>query len=155
MSKFFEYLLSEKEKSEAYLIESTNRTTNKTKDDYIVNAEEGLIVAFRLNFEAKSGIKLTKVISGKIIENNKEHETYVVETRNGLKYGVPYVSVVWVKTGDRWPRGVYEEMKLGSVAVKEEELQDDIELSELEEYRDIDPDPSDIVENTTRELEED
>lgn len=120
-SKFKTYLLNAKEQAEAYLIDEQNKPGGKTKGDYIENAEEGLIVAFRLNFEAKSGLKLTKVISGKIVENNKEDGIYIVETRNGLKYGVPYPSVVWVKTGGRWPKGVYNEMKQGSVVVNEKQ----------------------------------
>lgn len=118
MSKFKEYLLAERE--EAYLIED-NEKESKSKEDYIVDAEEGIIVAFRLKFKSKSGVKLKKVISGKILENNVEEETYVIETRNGLKYGVPYAAVVWVKTGNRWPKGVYEEMKQGSVEDADEE----------------------------------
>lgn len=130
MSKFQEYLLKAKESAEAYLIDDTEREI-KSKDDYIQKAEEGLIVAFRLNFTARSGVKLTKVISGKILENNQDEEVYVVETRNGLKYCVPYASVVWVKTGGRWPKGVYDEMKRGSVVRDGDE--EDTELGELEQ----------------------
>lgn len=128
MSKFREYLLKMKDMAEAYLIDDDNKE-EKTKDDYIVNAEEGLIVAFRLNFESKKGVKLTKVISGKIVENSKEDEVFIVETRNGLVYGVPYQTVVWVKTGARWPKGVYEEMKQGSVVTDHES--DDRKVVEL------------------------
>jgi hypothetical protein len=128
MSKFEEYLL--KSHHEAYLIEDGEKN-NKTKDDYIVDAEVGVVVAFRLNFRSKSKVKLTKVISGKILENNQENETYVIETRNGLKYGVPYKAVVWVKTGNRWPKGVYDEMKRGSVEVNGDE-DNGYEFEELE-----------------------
>jgi hypothetical protein len=124
MSKFREYLLNERQ--EAYLIKDKEQET-KSKEDYIVDAEEGVIVAFRLNFKSNSGTPLTKVISGKVLENNKEEETYVIETRNGLKYGVPYAAVVWVKTGNRWPKGVYEEMKKGSVEV----IHDDVTFDEV------------------------
>lgn len=112
--KFSEYVEQQEEQKEAFLINDGGQS-DKTKDDYIVDAEEGVVVAFRLNFTAKSGVELTKVISGKILENNNDEQGYVVETRNGLKYGVPYNAVVWVKTGQRWPKGVYEEMKQGSV----------------------------------------
>jgi hypothetical protein len=137
MSKFREYLLNAKEKAEAYLIEDSGRS-GKTKNDYIRNAEEGLIVAFRLNFENKSGLKLTKVISGKIIENNKDDEIYVIETRNGLKYGVPYAAVLWVKTGGRWPKGIYEEMKQGSIEVESEEPTEGVDLGQLDDADDLD-----------------
>jgi hypothetical protein len=133
MSKFREFLL--KERQDAYLIKD-NEQESKSKEDYIVDAQEGIIVAFRLNFESNAGVKLTKVISGKILENNKDDETYVIETRNGLKYGVPYAAVVWVKTGNRWPKGVYEEMKKGSVEVKEDEK--DVQFEEASGDSNID-----------------
>lgn len=134
MSKFKQHLLSEYAKDEAYLIEDKERDT-KTKGDYISNAEKGLIVAFRLNFKAKSGLKLSKVISGMIVENNQQDEMYIVETKNELKYGVPYASVVWVKTGGRWPKGVYDEMKKGSIVVSDSEgkVEEIEELGELEQ----------------------
>jgi viroplasmin and RNaseH domain-containing protein len=130
MSIFKEYLLKAKERAEAYLIDDNNEVDTKTKDDYIRNAEEGVIVVFRLYFKAKSGLKLTKVISGMVIENDPEQEAYVVETKNGLKYVVPYDTVIWVKTGGRFPRGVYEEMKKGSVVVDQQD--DNVELGQLE-----------------------
>jgi hypothetical protein len=136
MSKFREYLLKAKESAEAYLIDDNERDV-RSKDDYIHNAEEGLIVAFRLNFSAKSGLALTKVISGKILENNKEDEVYVVETRNGLKYCVPFAAVVWVKTGGRWPKGVYDEMKQGSTPV-DENTRSKVGIEELGELESID-----------------
>jgi hypothetical protein len=148
MSKFEEYL--KKQHEEAYLIEDGEKNS-KTKDDYIVDAEEGVVVAFRLNFRSRSGVKLTKVISGKILENNKDNETYVIETRNGLKYGVPYKAVVWVKTGNRWPKGVYEEMKQGSIEVDDDAGYEfeEMEATEIEDFEDtgeqklVDPDDSD------------
>lgn len=137
MSKFEEHL--RKEYEEAYLINDGEKN-NKTKDDYIVDAEIGVVVAFRLNFRARSGVKLTKVISGKILENNNEQEQYVIETRNGLKYGVPYKAVVWVKTGNRWPKGVYEEMKQGSVEVKDDDgsVFEELEATEIDANEDFD-----------------
>ena len=144
MGKFTEYLLKAREMDEACLIDD-GETETKTKDDYIFNAKEGFIVAFNLNFKSRSGVKLKKVISGKIIENSKENETYVVETRNGLKYAVPYNSVVWVKTGERWPRGVYEEMKKGSTVVDSDDFEESksVELGELGNGDDIDIDDHD------------
>lgn len=130
MSKLEEFLLQKRE--ETYLIDDTGKES-KSKDEYIANAEPGLLVAFRLNFTANSGVRLTKVISGKIIENDKDQEMYAVETRNGLKYGVPYSAIVWVKTGNRWPKGVYQEMKQGSTEIKDDEP---IEFGDVEELND-------------------
>lgn len=123
-------LIKAKRQNEVLLINETGET--RSKGDYITSANPGLIVAFRLNFESRQQVKLTKVISGKIVSNEQEDGMLVVETRNGLQYGVPYDSVVWVKTGERWPKGVYEEMKRGSVAIKGEQSGNEvIELSEL------------------------
>lgn len=114
--------MEKQESKSAFLIKESEEKEVRSKSDYIKNAEAGLIVAFRLYFQSKSKVKLTKVISGKILENDKDNELYTVETKNGLKYGVPYDSVEWVKTGSRWSKEVYEEMKQGSVEVKSSEV---------------------------------
>lgn len=119
---------------EAYII---NEGQRMSRLDYILNAEEGKLVAFRLNFESVSGTKLTKVISGKILENNKETSEFIVETRNGLKYGVPYDSVVWVKEGDRWPKSIFMELKKGAVEVSELDEEGLVGIEYLKESEDI------------------
>lgn len=131
-----------KQLEEAYLIDD-NGKSSRSKDDYIVKSKEGEIVAFRLNFKSRQNVNLTKVISGKILSNENEKELLTVETRNGLQYGVPYSAIIWVKTGERWPRGVYEEMKEGSVEVHQlgfegEGIEDQgiVEFNELDEFED-------------------
>ena len=76
----------------------------KQKDEYIENARIGTIVAFKVNE--------SKTISGKIEEIHKND--FVVETKNGVKFTVRKRNVIWVKTGDRWPKGVFEALKGGS-----------------------------------------
>lgn len=88
-----------------------------TKLDFIKSAVEGDLVAFRIYFESQQGTKLTKVISGKVLENDNEKEVMVLQTRNGLEYAAPYSLVMWKKVGQRWSRGIYEEMRLGAVPV--------------------------------------
>lgn len=105
----------------AHLIESSAKANNNSKQDYILNAEKGVIIAFKLNFTAKSGLELTKTISGKILSKDIKEEFFVVETRNGLQYVVPFEATLWVKTGKRWPRGIYEEMKAGAREISTEE----------------------------------
>lgn len=119
------------DKEQAYLINDQDDQAN-LKDNYVESAKVGTIVAFRLLFEAKSGAKLMKVISGMIKVNDTEKEYYVTETRNGLEYVTPYKSIVWVKTGDRWPRGVYEEMKQGAQAVDVKDRDDYLEMGSLD-----------------------
>lgn len=123
---------------EAYLIDGEGRSI-RSKDDYIMKAKEGEIIAFRLNFQSKQGVKLTKVISGKILKNDIIEELLTVETRNSLKYGVPYSSIIWVKTGERWPRGVYEEMKQGSVEISSSgDILDVVtEFNEISDFEDL------------------
>lgn len=128
MSILKEKLIEAQRKNEAILLNSERET--KTRKEYIENAEEGLIVAFRINYFSKQEVAIKKTISGKIITNDKEQSILVVETRNGLQYAVPYDTVLWVKTGDRWPKGVYEEMKRGAVAADES---DEIENSSIDD----------------------
>ena len=126
-----------KQLEEAYLIDDSGKSS-RSKDDYIMKAKEGEIVAFRLNFKSRQNVNLTKVISGKILVNESAKELLTVETRNGLQYGVPYSTIVWVKTGERWPRGVYEEMKEGSVEVNRIKVEDDVGMAEFNELDELD-----------------
>lgn len=75
------------------------------KPNYIENAKIDDIVAFKVND--------AKALSGKIEEIHKEF--FRVETKNGIKFKVFKSDIIWVKTGARWPRGVYLALK-GDVA---------------------------------------
>ena len=76
--------------------------TQQTKDkiDYIKNAEIGVLVAFKFR---------DKVRSGKIVD--KKENLLIVETQNGTMYNLLYEDVIWVKTGDRWPKQVFNLLK--------------------------------------------
>ena len=78
------------------------RHERQTRDklEYIKDAEVGVLVAFRFR---------DKVRSGKIIR--KQDGLLVIETHNGTTYNVLYEDVVWVKTGDRWPKQVFNMLK--------------------------------------------
>jgi hypothetical protein len=67
------------------------------KDSYIENAKIGTIIAFHVNN--------SKVISGMIEEVHKTD--FLVKTKNGVRFTVRKSNIIWVKTGPRWPRGVY------------------------------------------------
>lgn len=69
------------------------------KMPYIESAEVGTLVAFRL----PNG----KVKSAKIIKKSSRNRRFMLETDYGAQYVVPYEDIVWVRTGKRWPRGVY------------------------------------------------
>ena len=73
------------------------------KVPYIEQAEIGTMVAFML----PNG----KVKSAKLINRSVKNRKIKVETSYGKQFVVPYDDVVWVRTNDRWPRGVYNMLK--------------------------------------------
>ena len=73
------------------------------KMKYIVEAPIGTLVAFRL----PNG----KVKSAKIINRSAKSQKLKLETSYGKQFVIPYADVVWVKSTDKWPRGVYNQLK--------------------------------------------
>ncbi len=71
------------------------------KAAYIDNAKIGMLIAFKVNDR--------KALSGKIEEIHQAG--FVVKTKNGVKFSVRKKNVMWVKTGSRWPKGVYLALK--------------------------------------------
>ena len=61
---------------------------------------KGVIVAFKKNEKCKSA---------KVISNDEEivNDIIEVETKMGKKYKINKEDILWVKTGQRWPKGVY------------------------------------------------
>lgn len=76
---------------------------------YIENVAKGTLVAFK----APDG----KYRSAKVKTYNRKKRLLKLETQYGVEYIVSYESVVWVKTGRRWPRGVYNLLTGGRKAV--------------------------------------
>lgn len=83
--------------------ESAGMKINDQKMSYIEGIEIGTIVAFRLS----SG----KVKSAKVVKKSTKNRKLKLETDYGAEYIVSYDDVVWVRTGKRWPRGVYNLLK--------------------------------------------
>lgn len=73
------------------------------KMSYIENVEIGTLVAFRLS----NG----KVKSAKVIRKSTKNRKLKLETSYGAEYIVSYDDIIWVRTGKRWPRGVYNLLK--------------------------------------------
>ena len=73
------------------------------KMPYIESAQVGTLVAFRL----PNG----KVKSAKIIKKSTKGRRFMLETGYGAEYIVSFDDIVWVRTGKRWPRGVYKLLK--------------------------------------------
>lgn len=73
------------------------------REFYLNLIEVGSIVAF-----VESG----KMLSAKVAKI--EEESYTVLTKNGSVYYPTKNDIVWVKNGSRWPRGIYNALKLNS-----------------------------------------
>lgn len=74
----------------------------KLKSDYITNLKVGTLIAFKVND--------TKLLSG-IVEVICGSNLFKVKTKTGVKFTVAKTNIAWVKTGERWPRGVYQALK--------------------------------------------
>lgn len=79
------------------------------KKNYVENAGIGTLVAFKMS----NG----KVKSAKIVKKSTNKRRFMLETVYGAQHIVSYEDIVWVRTGKRWPRGVYELLK-GSEVVE-------------------------------------
>ena len=85
-----------------------HNSPTKSKTNYIENTEVGMLVAFKVNEK--------KALSGKIeeIKSNK----FIVRTKKGVLFSVLKKNILWVKTTDRWPKGIYLALK-GEMGVNE------------------------------------
>ena len=73
------------------------------KMSYVENVEIGALVAFRLS----SG----KVKSAKVVRKSTKNRKLKLETDYGAVYVVSFEDIIWVRTGKRWPKGVYRLLK--------------------------------------------
>lgn len=83
--------------------EESQVDSRDVKDRYLDTAKIGCLVAFK--------IETGKVKSAKIVKRSTSGRKLKVETAYGMEYIVPYENVLWVKTGTRWPKGVYMLLK--------------------------------------------
>lgn len=82
-------------------VEAENKYGSKM--DYIEKVEIGVIVAFRL--------PTGKVKAAKLMKRSTKKRLLKLETEYGAEFIVPFEDVIWVKTGRRWPRGIYNLLK--------------------------------------------
>lgn len=75
----------------------------KKKADYVDAVEVGMLIAFK--------VSETKAISAKVKKRSTQNRKLLVETQYGVEYKISFDDVIWVKTGKRWPRGVYSLLK--------------------------------------------
>lgn len=73
------------------------------KNDRIQNAPIGTIVAFK----APGG----RARSAKIKLRSTANRRLLVCTEYNAEYNISYDDVIWVKSGKRWPKGVYNLLK--------------------------------------------
>lgn len=96
--------LSFEEAVERCICMGERRERNFAKDRYEASAEIGMLVAFYVG---------DRMYSGKIIEIHANK--FRIETKRGIRYLVNKKAVAWYKTGQRWPRGIFEELTKGRV----------------------------------------
>lgn len=84
----------------------SNPTNPDDKLDYVLSSPIGTIVAFNTeNDGVKSGAIVSRTYSSSgslVIET---------ETEYGASYIISFKDVLWVKTGTRWPKWVYNKFK--------------------------------------------
>lgn len=81
------------------------------KQKYLDNIQVGALVAFK--------VSETKAKSAKVIKKSIKSRKLMVETSYGATHVIPFEDVLWVRTGARWPRGVYNMLKgIGDVDAK-------------------------------------
>ncbi|MDE7424996.1 MAG: Rho termination factor N-terminal domain-containing protein [Lachnospiraceae bacterium] len=74
----------------------------KQKEKYVEKANIGTIVAFKI--PDGSG----RVKSAAIKKKSTKRRMFMVETKYGAEFKVSFDDIVWVRTGKRWPNGVYQ-----------------------------------------------
>lgn len=74
------------------------------KEERILNAKIGELIAFR---DPDSG----KLNTAKLTNRNKTKRLIKCETKYGREFLISFDDIAWVKTGKRWPKGIYNELK--------------------------------------------
>lgn len=100
-----EEVKEEKEKEEVAGVsdDTNNDGIDSNKLRYINEAPIGTLVAFKLpNGQTKSA---------KIINRSTGRKKLKLETVYGKQFIVSYSDIVWVKSTNKWPRGVYNQLK--------------------------------------------
>ena len=86
--------------------EIIRRCTENKKDDklrYLSTVKLGSLIAFNL----PDGTTKSAAIKFRDTEN----KVLTAETKYGAAYIIPFKDVIWIKTGKRWPKGVYRKLK--------------------------------------------
>lgn len=76
----------------------------EVKDERILSAPIGTLIAFR---EPETG----KLNTAKLTNRNKTKKLIKCETQYGKEFLISFSDIVWTKTGSRWPKSIYNELK--------------------------------------------
>lgn len=76
----------------------------EVKDKRILSAPIGTLIAFH---EPDTG----KLNTAKLTNRNKTKKLIKCETQYGKEFLISFSDVVWTKTGSRWPKSIYNELK--------------------------------------------
>ena len=83
----------------------------ESKEAYLEEAPIGTLVAFKVPDTAIVRPGEKKVKSAKIVGRNISKRKLRLQTEYDAFYIVPFENVLWVKTGSRWPRSIYNLLK--------------------------------------------
>lgn len=83
----------------------------ESKEAYLEGAPLGTLVAFKVPDTAIVRAGEKKVKSAKIVGRNVSKKKLRLQTEYDAFYIVPFENVLWVKTGSRWPRSIYNLLK--------------------------------------------
>lgn len=83
--------------------ENSVSINREQKQKYLDNIQIGALVAFRVSDK--------KAKSAKVIKKSTKLKKLMVETSYGATSVISFEDVLWVRTGNRWPRGVYNMLK--------------------------------------------
>lgn len=76
----------------------------EVKDKRILSAPIGTLIAFH---EPETG----KLNTAKLTNRNKTKKLVKCETQYGKEFLISFSDIIWTKTGSRWPKSIYNELK--------------------------------------------
>lgn len=101
--------VSDSEETNADSEFATCISRKKTQAEYIDNIKPGMIIAFCTEPNKAISAKVREIRFSSTVALSVEY--VVAESKNGFVYKVPRSAIIWVKTGLRWPKGVFEKLK--------------------------------------------
>lgn len=78
---------------------------------FIDNMRLGTVAAFLANVKNGNEIVLSGKLTSVIDDQVSATMLFVFQTSNGHSFKVAKENILWVKTGQRWPRWVFEKFK--------------------------------------------